>query len=83
MLKGQMVRERLGTPALTDELEKCTRERIRENAYYEKDESRAQSADSSKAYRTPSACLLQMIFCDSGYLHNEHKARHEAKVYEQ
>jgi len=32
----------------------------------------------------PSAfnCLLQMIFCDLGHLHNEHMTRHEAKVKE-
>jgi len=48
-----------------------------------KDESRAQSADSSKAYKKPSVnCPLRMKFCDSSHLHNEHKARHETKTYE-
>ena len=50
-----------------------------------KNESRAaQSADSWKAYGKPNAfnCLVRMIFCDSGHLHNEHKARHETKMYE-
>jgi len=50
-----------------------------------KDWSRAaQSADSSKAYRKTNAfnCLVRMIFCDSGHLHNEHKARHGTKIYE-
>jgi len=36
----------------------CARERIRENAHHEKGESRAQSADSSKAHRKPSRVLL-------------------------
>jgi len=28
-------------------------------------------------------CLLRMIFCDSGHLHSDHKARHATKIYEQ
>ena len=45
--------------------------------------SKTQSSDSSKAYRKPSVnCLLRTTLFESGHMRNEHKARHETKIYE-
>ena len=70
---------------LWEKPDQCAREGIREMPTWKKDETRAQSANSSKSYRKPSAfnCLLRIIFCVSRSPATwTRKARHGTKIDE-